>query len=132
MVTIWSLYENHQANVQDKEFIKTHPWLAIVFRISSAVDLLAILAISSLVAKVSLFLTNDELQELTGYKRGSDQARWLRAQGYYVETNARGVPRITQKQVDEKRQVVALQAAATDKSVGPNVLKFQAKLQNSR
>jgi hypothetical protein len=81
---------------------------------------------------MSLFLTTDELQELTGYKRGGDQARWLKTQGYYVEINARGVPRITQRQVDEKRQVLAIPAAGEGKSVGPNVLKFQARLQNSR
>ncbi|NOT15474.1 MAG: DUF4224 domain-containing protein [Methylotenera sp.] len=49
-------------------------------------------------------MTNTELQELTGYKLASKQSSWLRARGYYVETNARGIPRVTYTQVEEMRR----------------------------
>lgn len=53
---------------------------------------------------MGLFLTNNELQELTGYKLASKQSSWLSNKGYYVETNARGIPRITYSQVEEMRR----------------------------
>lgn len=53
---------------------------------------------------MGLFLTDTELQELTGYKLASKQSSWLRARGYYVETNARGIPRVTYTQVEEMRR----------------------------
>lgn len=53
---------------------------------------------------MGLFLTNLELLELTGYKLANKQAEWLANRGYYVETNARGVPRITYTQVEDKRR----------------------------
>lgn len=56
---------------------------------------------------MSLFLTNAELQELTGYKIVSKQLHWLRCRGYYVESNARGVPRITYTQIEEMRRINA-------------------------
>jgi hypothetical protein len=53
---------------------------------------------------MGLFLTNSELQELTGYKLASKQSSWLKNRGYYVEINARGMPRITYTQVEERRR----------------------------
>lgn len=53
---------------------------------------------------MGLFLTNIELEELTGYKLANKQASWLKCRGYYVETNVRGVPRITYLQVEEMRR----------------------------
>ena len=53
---------------------------------------------------MGLFLTNSELQELTGYKTASKQIFWLRNHGYFVETNARGIPRITYSQIEEMRR----------------------------
>lgn len=52
-----------------------------------------------------LFLTNSELTELTGYKLPTKQVSWLINRGYYVETNSRGLPRITYSQVEEMRRV---------------------------
>lgn len=53
---------------------------------------------------MGLFLTNLELYELTGYKLATKQSSWLKNRGYYVEINARGVPRITYSQVEEMRR----------------------------
>jgi hypothetical protein len=41
-----------------------------------------------------MFLTSDELLELTGYKLASAQRRWLARRGYPFETNASGKPRV--------------------------------------
>ena len=78
---------------------------------------------------MSLCLTNDELYDLTGYKRPSEQARWLRAHGYYVECNARGVPRITHNQVEDKRRISPAATQTQQPTVSePNVLAFRQKL----
>jgi len=53
---------------------------------------------------MGLFLSNAELESLTGYKLASKQAHWLKCHGYYVESNARGIPRITYKQIEEMRR----------------------------
>ena len=47
---------------------------------------------------------NSELQEMTGYKLLTKQVGWLLNRGYFVETNARGIPRITYSQVDDMRR----------------------------
>ena len=54
---------------------------------------------------MGLFLTNSELTEMTGYKLPTKQVVWLLNRGYYVETNAQGLPRITYLQVEEMRRV---------------------------
>lgn len=43
---------------------------------------------------VSMFLTREELRELTGLSRPSAQIRWLRANGFEVLRRADGVPLI--------------------------------------
>lgn len=53
---------------------------------------------------MGLFLTNEELQELTGYRLPSKQVIWLKCHGYFVETNVRGIPRITQLQIEDMRR----------------------------
>ena len=42
----------------------------------------------------SLFLTADELFELTGYRRRPLQCGWLRKHGWRFEPNASGAPRV--------------------------------------
>ena len=74
-----------------------------------------------------MFLNGAELFDLTGYKRGAEQARWLRANGYYVETNARGVPRITEQQINERRALSQM-PNATAPTTGPDVLAFRQKI----
>jgi hypothetical protein len=81
---------------------------------------------------MGMFLTDDELEEMTGLKRGADQARWYEKRGYYVECNARGKPRITWVQVDQKRQINNLPNGHDSPAFKePNVLAFKAKLQNT-
>lgn len=41
-----------------------------------------------------LFLTADELRELTGFKRPSAQARWLKSHGWPFEISALGAPKV--------------------------------------
>jgi Domain of unknown function (DUF4224) len=53
---------------------------------------------------MSLFLSTTELQELTGYKLASKQTRWFKCHGYYVESNASGIPRITYAQIEDMRR----------------------------
>lgn len=54
---------------------------------------------------MGMFLTNQELYELTGYRLASKQSQWLRCHGYFVETNVRGIPRITYAQIEEMRRI---------------------------
>lgn len=49
-----------------------------------------------------MFLTGDELRELTGYKLASSQCRWLESRGYPFETNASGKPRVLRAYVQQK------------------------------
>ena len=37
-----------------------------------------------------MFISSDELQELTGYKRPADQRRWLRHRGWAFEVRGDG------------------------------------------
>jgi Domain of unknown function (DUF4224) len=53
---------------------------------------------------MGLFLTEDELQDLTGYKTASKQVTWLKNHGYYVETNVRGIPKVTNAQIEDMRR----------------------------
>lgn len=43
---------------------------------------------------MSLFLTPDELRELTGLRVPAYQCRWLEKHGYPFETNASGKPKV--------------------------------------
>jgi hypothetical protein len=43
-------------------------------------------------AKCVIYLTDAELERLTGYKRPADQARWLERNGVPFTKNARGRP----------------------------------------
>lgn len=43
---------------------------------------------------VSLFLTPDELRELTGLRVPAYQCRWLEKHSYPFETNASGKPKV--------------------------------------
>ena len=59
-----------------------------------------------------MFLTPDELVELTGYKRPSAQARWLRDRRWRFELNAAGQPRVARAYLE--RRMVAKEAGAVD------------------
>jgi hypothetical protein len=47
-----------------------------------------------------IYLTQQELETRTGYKRPADQARWLDRQGVPFTTNARGRP-VVRKDMDK-------------------------------
>jgi hypothetical protein len=82
---------------------------------------------------MGMFLTDAELEEMTGLKRGADQARWYEKRGYYVECNARGKPRITHVQVNQKRQINSVNQADNPAAFKePNILAFKAKLHNAQ
>lgn len=53
---------------------------------------------------MGLFLTDNELLDLTGYKTASKQVTWLQNHGYYVETNVRGIPKVTHTQIEDMRR----------------------------
>jgi len=46
-----------------------------------------------------MFLTRNEIIELTGYRIPSAQIRWLRAEGFKFKVGADGYPRILQLEV---------------------------------
>lgn len=48
-----------------------------------------------------LLLTDDEVREVTGYKRPADQIRWLRDGGWLFEV-ARGRPKVLRSYVEER------------------------------
>lgn len=69
-----------------------------------------------------MFLTSDELTDLTGYKRHADQRRWLTARGWKFETAATGKPIVSKKFAEQK-----LSDAANEQSGGwkPNKDAFR-------
>lgn len=42
----------------------------------------------------AMILDDDTLRELTGYKRGAEQCRWLKANGFKFRQDCRGRPRV--------------------------------------
>jgi hypothetical protein len=46
------------------------------------------------VSDPGLFLSEAELEELTGYRRAHEQKRWLAARRWKFEENAAGKPRV--------------------------------------
>lgn len=59
---------------------------------------------------VRLFLTADELIELTGYRIARYQVAWLRNRGWRFETNAAGAPRVARAYLERKMVGEALTA----------------------
>lgn len=45
----------------------------------------------------ALFMTPDDLQELTGYRRHADQRRWLTTHGWRFEVSATGKPTVSRQ-----------------------------------
>lgn len=54
-----------------------------------------------------MFLTREEVRELSGYKRRTDQARWLRENGYPFELDKDGNPKVPRMAVEARFQVKA-------------------------
>ena len=44
--------------------------------------------------ELAMFLTDDEIESLTGYKRPADQRRWLSSRGWAFEVRADGKNRV--------------------------------------
>lgn len=51
---------------------------------------------------MSLFLTADEVAELTGYKRPYDQRRWLGARGWPHELDANCRPKVSRAYAERR------------------------------
>ena len=51
---------------------------------------------------MSIWLSSADLEELTGYRRPTAQARWLRRHGYRFTVNALGVPVVAVAEVNRK------------------------------
>jgi len=49
---------------------------------------------------IALFVTDAELQELTGYRRHADQRRWLKARGWRFEVSASGKPIVSRQHAE--------------------------------
>jgi len=49
-----------------------------------------------------MFLTSEELYELTGYKLAAAQCRWLEGRGYPFDSNASGKPRVLRAYVHQR------------------------------
>lgn len=66
-----------------------------------------------------MFLTSDELEELTGYKKPSLQKRWMTARGWRFEENAAGHPKILRALVE--KQMGGSASATVPKKQKPNL-----------
>lgn len=51
-----------------------------------------------------MFLTRDELRDLSGYKRRSDIVRWLRERGYGFELDKDDWPKVLRIAVEARLQ----------------------------
>ncbi|MCP1675496.1 hypothetical protein J2T57_002646 [Natronocella acetinitrilica] len=49
-----------------------------------------------------MFLTDDELEELTGYKSPPKQREWLLSRRYAFEVNARNRPKVLRSVVEHR------------------------------
>jgi hypothetical protein len=65
-----------------------------------------------------MFLTADELRELTGYRRPSKQIEWLRERHWRFELNAAGHPRVARAYLE--RRMVAREGAGAVESASPD------------
>lgn len=54
-----------------------------------------------------LFLTDEEMQQLTGYARKSKQVAWLKAQGIPFRPNATGHPVVTRTAIEGRHEAPA-------------------------
>lgn len=63
-----------------------------------------------------MLMTDDEIQELTGYKTAKGQIEWLRARGWVFELNRVGRPKVDREYYRGKMG----NARATEEAAGPN------------
>lgn len=63
-----------------------------------------------------MFLSDDDLIELTGYQKPAMQRKWLIARGWPFEENASGRPRVLRAYVEQQMGV-----KPTTRRQGPNL-----------
>lgn len=63
-----------------------------------------------------MLMTDDELQDLTGYKTAKGQIEWLRARGWVFELNRVGRPKVDREYYRGKMG----NPRATEEATGPN------------
>jgi hypothetical protein len=51
---------------------------------------------------MAVFLTPEELEQLTGLKQAKSQIKWLQRKGYVYEISATGVPVVSVRHVEAK------------------------------
>lgn len=51
---------------------------------------------------MTLLLTDDEVREVTGYKRAADQRKWLTSRGWAFEISASGKPKVLRAHAEER------------------------------
>lgn len=52
-----------------------------------------------------MFLSDKELMDLTGFKRGAEQCAWLTQRGWVFEVNSHGRPRVAVEYCKQKMGV---------------------------
>lgn len=67
----------------------------------------------------SLFLTPDELVELTGYSARHSQRKWLDANGYRYAVNANNQPKVARDYLLSRLGVVVAAAGNADPAATP-------------
>lgn len=63
-----------------------------------------------------MFLTKDEVHDLTGYTQPAAQRRWLVKNGYSFDVRGDGRPAVLRQQLQERHKAKARQRAS-----GPNL-----------
>ncbi len=64
-----------------------------------------------------MFLSVDELRELTGYKKSALQRRWLAENGYCFEVRADGKPVVSRAHYEDRQQGPQMRG----RLLGPNL-----------
>lgn len=66
-----------------------------------------------------MFLTAEELRDLTGYQKPAMQKKWLAARAWAYEVNAAGHPKVLRALVEKRMGISA--AAPAARRQGPNL-----------
>lgn len=72
--------------------------------------MVGLVGVVQVAAEVNMFLTADEVADLTGLKRPTAQASWLRANGWPVEVDAAGRPKVLRAVVEARMGAMSTEA----------------------
>lgn len=61
-----------------------------------------------------IFLTYDEIADLTGYVQPSAQRRWLQRNGYRFDVRGDGRPVVLRAQVDQRQRIREVRTSGPD------------------